>query len=105
MRWDQVSPPPLEAAGIAFKTYRPPPNAGRGVCVRCRKPVLEHFGFWPLELTFIPSANFEAGTALPPARMHIFYDRRVADVADALPRYHGYLRSQLAIGAMVLGAL
>jgi hypothetical protein len=90
---------------IAFKTWRPPPNAGRGRCMRCEKPVLEHFGFWPLALTFIPSANFEPGTPLPPPQLHLFYERRVADVTDALPRYDGYVRSQLAVSRMLLHSL
>jgi hypothetical protein len=67
--------------------------------------VLEHFGVWPLALTFIPSANFAPATPLPPPLLHLFYERRVADVTDALPRYEGYVRSQLAVGGMLLRAL
>ena len=52
-------------------------------------------------LTAPPSA----AEALPPPRMHGFYDSRVADIADRLPKYHGYWGSQLGAMRHLLGAL
>ena len=41
-----------------------------------------------------PMLPSKANTRPPVA--HIFYDKRVTDARDALPRYEGYVRSQLA---------
>jgi hypothetical protein len=87
---------------ISFKKYRPPPNLARGHCLKCKTPVVEFFGFGAFKLTFIPTSNFESQDLLPMPHMHIFYERRVKDVMDNLPKHSGYFPSQLAIGRMLL---
>ena len=90
---------------ISFKKYRPPPNIDRGLCFKCKKPVVEFGGFGALKWAFIPVSNFESQGLLPMPQMHIFYDRHLKDAPDGLPRHSGYLRSQLAIGRMLIGTL
>lgn len=86
---------------VAFRKYRLPPNINRGTCRSCGKPAIEYGGFGPATLAFIPSASFEHPERLPPPAMHIFYHRRQADAADSLPRYEGYLRSEIAVCGLV----
>ena len=50
---------------------------------------------------FIPSANFEHQDALPPVHQHIYRRLREQDAADDLPKHHYFVRSQLAIAAMI----
>lgn len=84
--------------GILFAKHRSYPNVNRGVCEACNNPVV---GFMPVApmfgLSFIPAANFADQSALPAAMMHTFYDRRVNDVADSLPKVSGYWSSQWAV--------
>lgn len=56
-------------------------------------------------LAFIPATNFVDQSQLPPAAAHIFYHRRVRDVADDLPKYSGYWMSELAVVRSVLNPL
>lgn len=44
---------------ISFKKYRPPPNIDRGLCLQCKKPVVEFGGFAALKWAFIPASNFD----------------------------------------------
>jgi hypothetical protein len=62
-------------------------------------------GFWPLKLIFIPSVNFAEQDLLPPVHMHVFYSRRVQDIADDLPRHEHYWPSQFAITRMLFAKL
>jgi hypothetical protein len=59
----------------------------------------------PFKVMFIPASNFEPEARLPPVRMDIFYHRRVLDMPDSLPKYSGYLPSELAIGKMIMSGL
>jgi hypothetical protein len=86
---------------IKFKKYRLPPNLNRGQCDRCGKPIVETAGFGPMKILFIPSATFFDQERLPPVAMHIFYDRRLHDAEDHLPKHSGYWPSQLAIGRLL----
>jgi hypothetical protein len=90
---------------ISFKKYRPPPNIERGLCLKCKKPVVEFGGFGAFKFAFIPTSNFVSQDLLPMPRMHIFYHRRLKDALDDLPKHRGYFRSQLAIGRMLVGSL
>ena len=56
-------------------------------------------------MRFIPSVNFERQDLLPAPHMRTFYNRRVADASDDLPRYEGYWPSQLAITRLLLRGL
>jgi hypothetical protein len=96
----------LKNAGtISFKKYRPPPNFNRGVCRTCGKPVVEVAGFGPFKVMFIPASNFEPEARLPPVRFDMFYHRRVLDMPDSVPKYSGYLASELAVGKLIMGGL
>ncbi|MDC3962743.1 GFA family protein [Polyangium jinanense] len=91
-----------DTSQIAFKKYRPPPNINRGLCKTCGKPAIEFFGFGPAKLALLPSINFKRKELLPPPAIHIFYHRRLGDAADDLPKYTGYLRSQMAVSGLFM---
>lgn len=86
---------------VQFRAWRTPPNVRRGTCAECGKPALELFRAPLLPgLAMFPSRNLDA--ALPPVAAHMFYDSRVADVDDGLPRHSGYWPSQWAFLRLVL---
>lgn len=87
----------LPSAGVVeFDTYRPPPNVQRGKCAACGQPAVEVFAAPILpRLVMIPRPMLPLNANIQPPRAHIFYDKRVTDAHDALPRYEGYVRSQL----------
>lgn len=94
---------------IVFNKYKkfrfPPPNLNRGKCVKCSRPVVETVGIQPLTILFIPSRNFEDYDILPAPSGHIFYESRRRDMNDGLPKYEGYLSSQMAIAKWLLKAM
>lgn len=90
-------------SGLIHKKYRLPPNLNRTRCRKCGKPAMETMGAGPLKLVFVPSKNFAQQELLPAVRRHVFYNRRVADVADSLPKYSYYWPSQFAISKTILG--
>ena len=90
-------------ADLIHKKYRLPPNLNRTRCPTCGKPAMETMGAGPLKLVFVPSKRFAESSLLPPIRLHVFYNRRVADVADELPKYAHYWPSQFAITKTILG--
>ena len=94
----------LKGAGtLTHKKYRPPPNLNRARCPQCGNPAMETMGVRPLQLVFLPSKSFVEQSLLPPVRVHVFYNRRVADVADDLPKYAHYWPSQFAITKTIMG--
>ena len=88
---------------VSFQKYKAPPAVQRGKCVSCNKPAIEFLNL-PLfpSLTIIPSANIAVGEFLPEPSAHIFYHRRVADISDSLPKYSGFMKSQLALCGKLL---
>lgn len=88
---------------LIHKKYRLPPNLNRTLCAKCGKPAMETMGAGPLKLVFVPSKIFVEQELLPPVRLHVFYNRRVADVADDLPKYAHYWPSQFAITKTIMG--
>ncbi|MGR8918884.1 MAG: GFA family protein [Gammaproteobacteria bacterium] len=90
---------------VTFDTYKPPPNVQRGRCAKCGNPAIERFSA-PLlpRLTMVPASMFGADGILPGALAHIFYDTRVADADDALPKHEGFLASQLSFARYLLAA-
>lgn len=82
---------------VEFKEYRKPPAVQRGKCAGCGNPAIEYLRLPILpDIVFVPSANFADQALLPAPSLHIFYDSRVADIQDDLPRYQGYWPSQAA---------
>lgn len=88
---------------VEFRTYRPPPAVQRGKCSTCGGAAIE-LAAMP-KLVIIPSANFNDTAFLPAPAMHIFYDRRVADIDDHLPKYSGYWRSEMAFFGRLFASL
>ncbi|TBR40421.1 MULTISPECIES: GFA family protein [Dyella] len=91
---------------LTFRQYRAFPALNRGVCAACGSPVA---AFTPgaslIGLAFVPSRTFEHPEDLPPATQHIFYDSRVADVEDDLPKVSGYWPSERAVIGMIMRGL
>ena len=84
---------------LDYKTYRPPPAVQRGKCVACGHPVIEFMHMFPMpKLTIVPSANILDPALVPKPALHIFYNSRLADIDDDLPKFNGYLISQFAFG-------
>ena len=96
----------LEGHSVAFKAYSSPPVAQRGKCTACEKPTIE-FLKTPLfpALTIVPSENISNPKLLPAPAFHCFYHRRMEDAQDDLPKYGGYLNSQLRFVVKLIGAL
>jgi len=91
-----------ESHKLAFRRYRSLPALNRGVCTACGSPVIALTpGPSAIGLAFVPSRTFENPSELPPPTQHIFYDSRIADVDDPLPKISGYWRSEFAVGGMV----
>lgn len=91
---------------VDFKKYKSPPAVDRGKCGSCHKPIIEFLNL-PLfpSLTIIPSQNIEAGSNLPDACAHIFYHRRVQEINDNLPKYSGYVSSQILMTRKLLSGM
>lgn len=91
---------------VKFDTYRPPPNVQRGKCASCAKPAIE-----VLDMPLLPSLIVVPGNmqkeldTLPAAKGHVFYESRIQDMQDDLPKHSGYLKSQLVFGKHLLMAL
>ncbi len=98
--------PHIEMKGtgeLSHKKYRPPPHLNRARCVRCGKPAMETMGAGPTQMVFLPSKSFVEKDLLPPVRLHVFYNRRLADAGDDLPKYNYYWPSQFAIMKTIMG--
>jgi hypothetical protein len=91
---------------IRFTKHRFPPAVNRGVCPSCNNPVV---AFLPLAsvlgLAFIPAVNFFKEYELPKPVLHSFYDRRVVDVDDHLPKFNGYWQSQWAVASHLVSTI
>jgi hypothetical protein len=78
----------------------------RGTCAKCGNPVVNLLGFpRSLALAFVPSQNFPEAAELPAPDVHIFYDRRVADITDNVPKVSGYWASEAHVTQSLLGGL
>lgn len=83
-----------DIAATEFKRMKLPPNIRRGKCTQCHKPSIE-LGIGN-QLVFIPTSTVKNPEALPAPTFHMFYHRRVQDFDDNLPKYEGFIKSQLA---------
>ena len=79
-----------------------PVSVRRGFCAACDDLIVEHLWPAPVGITFVPSNRYEDPSALPEALGHIFYDTRVEAIDDALPKYEGFIPSQMATGRWML---
>jgi len=82
---------------IEFTTLKPPPNVQRGKCSQCGAPAIETFHV-PLlpKLTMVPRSMHPDDASLPEPIAHFFYETRIEDAGDALPKHQGFVPSQLA---------
>ena len=82
---------------VKFNTYKPPPNVKRGQCSQCHQAAIEVFEM-PLfpKLTMVPAHMFSSNVQLPEVKAHMFYDKRIKDADDGLPKRQGFMSSQLA---------
>ena len=91
---------------VEYRTYRKPPAVQRGKCIACGGPALEFVQVFPMpRLIIVPSGNILDAALVPKPALHIFYDRRLVDFDDDLPKYTGYWQSQLAFGRKLLASL
>jgi len=89
----------LNLVRTKFRRWKLPPNISRGLCTRCNKPSIEMaLGD---KIVLVPTSNYPDVSALPKPTMHLFYNRRVEDMDDDLPKYNGFVQSQ----AMMVKAL
>ncbi len=97
--------PPAEDS-VRYERMRPPPNVQRGSCASCGAAAIElfHSPLMP-KLTMVPVQNVGAIELLPKPSAHIFYESRVCDIEDGLPKYEGYMRSQLLFGRLLMKSL
>lgn len=89
---------------LTWKRYRwTPINLNRGTCRTCDTLVLEHLAASPLSVVI--GRAWDDQDRLPPAQGHIFYESRVADIEDDLPKRHKYIPSQLSVTRWVLAGM
>jgi hypothetical protein len=95
-----------DESDIVYKSYKKGSGIQRGKCKMCDKPAIEQFSL-PLlpKLTIIPSENINNAEFLPDPVCHIFYDSHIVDIDDELPKYHGFIKSQLTFTRRLLSAL
>ena len=94
------------AEHIAFEFLQNPPVVKRGRCANCDGVAVETANLPMLpELTIIPAQTLDHPAGMPDPAFHMYYNRRVADADDALPKHSGNLRSQLAFARALLGGL
>ena len=103
-RAKDVDTPP--ESSVRYERMRRPPNVQRGSCASCGAPAIElfHSPLMP-KLTMVPVQNVGEIAILPEPGAHIFYESRVSDVTDSLPKVEGYWRSQLLFGRMLMKSL
>lgn len=90
---------------VRFETRKRFPAAQRGFCRFCGCFVMARMTVFPFfSLAFVPAARYPADVELPEPELHIYYESRIADVADELPKYNGKWPSQFAVLRMLLRA-
>lgn len=101
---DQVNLPKLN--GLQFKKHKSMFAVDRGKCPSCSSPVLAWFKMIPgLQLAMIPSTVIPKSSELPPVDADIFYESRVEDINDELPKISGYIRSEWHLLKAILRSL
>ncbi len=96
----------INLAQIEFKSYQTPLSPiKRGKCKQCGKVACCIANLGPLaQFVMVPTALLSR-TPLPDPIAHIYYDRRVKDLADSIPKRNGHLLSQVTIQIAVLKTL
>ena len=96
-----------DVSKIQFKKQRSFPIAVQcGTCKSCKQPVAGLSTLLSLfKISLIPSYMYPHQAELPESAGHIFYQSRVCDVQDTLPKYQTFVSSQLAVARFVISAL
>lgn len=95
-----------ESRHLEYNAEKFPPVLQRGTCTACQRIAIEYLQLFPIPKTIIvPSHNINDGVDIPDPMLHIFYDSRVKDMDDGLPKYQGYIHSQLAFSQQLLKAM
>ena len=92
-----------KAPNITYHSYKRPEIVQRGRCAQCNTPVVEHLRI-PLfpQMAFVPVSAIKGNVKFPEPAMHMFYHRRVKDIDDQIPKYSGYISSELSfMGRMI----
>jgi len=83
---------------IVYKQLKEPPALNRGICKSCNHPVVGFMkGQRSPELAFLPSAVLPERADKPRPLRHVFYETRVADINDSLPKTSGTFKSQMSL--------
>jgi hypothetical protein len=95
-----------DVSTVEFKRFKRLLAVDRGACRQCGDPVIETLTL-PLfpALAFVPASRVAAKIDLPLPSMRVFYDSRVSDAGDDLPRHEGFIASQTAFLRLLLRAL
>lgn len=88
---------------VRYQAFTKPAIVHRGKCQSCEQPVIEYVDL-PLtpKLVIVPVASIKDPSLVPDPAMHIFYHSRKNAIQDALPKYSGYLKSQMALGMALI---
>ena len=90
---------------VEFKGYQKPALAKRGKCTACLVPVIENIAMPVLpDLRVVPTELLPASLKQD-IEFHIFYHRRLQDATDDLPKYSGFVSSQLAFMKALIRSL
>lgn len=88
---------------VAYKSYKAKSPILRGKCAKCDDAILEHSVSGP-KLWIVPASATPDTANLPTPAAHIYYETRVQDVEDGLPKYEGALKSNLVMMKHLLAA-
>ena len=91
---------------VTFESNAKPEMLQRGKCNSCQKPVIEYLNV-PLMpgLTIVPSDTLQSDVAMIKPSFHAFYHRRQQDAEDSLPKYSGFVLSQMRFMMHVIKGL
>jgi hypothetical protein len=90
---------------VRFETLKKRGTLQRGFCRSCGCFIVAYSNALPFfPLAFVPVVCYPEQVRLPEPVMHLYYESRVADVADDLPKYRGAWPSQTAFLRMILKA-
>jgi hypothetical protein len=88
---------------VAYKSYKSKSPILRGKCAKCEDPILEQSVKGP-KLWIVPVSALPETAELPDPAAHIYYETRIQDVDDSLPKYTGALKSNLVMMKHLLAA-
>ncbi|UTW47270.1 GFA family protein [Bacterioplanoides sp. SCSIO 12839] len=95
-----------DASLLQYNAYKFPPILQRGKCADCGDIAIEYLTLGVLPKTVIvPTKNLSGDCVLPEPAFHMFYENRVADADDTLPKGKGYLASQWLFAKKLISVL